>query len=152
MTINLRFIIVRIKWWMVFWYELYGIWWECLKCLNGVTFFLINLIVSNGYLFKNASKDRSVSHLFVPVYLRERGPVVHIITEQLNHGEVYGGMHLQTCFFTLFVLFTYSQRTKWCTFKCEEFKTVKYGNYHTKRTYIHAYKNSINKGYCREIN
>lgn len=51
--------------------------WECLKCLNGVTFFLINLIVSNGYLFKNASKDRSVSHLFVPVYLRERGPGPH---------------------------------------------------------------------------
>lgn len=39
--------------------------------------FLINLIVSNGYLFKNASKDRSVSHLFVPVYLRERGPGPH---------------------------------------------------------------------------
>lgn len=39
--------------------------------------FLINLIVSNGYLFKNASKDRSVPHLFVPVYLRERGPGPH---------------------------------------------------------------------------
>lgn len=39
--------------------------------------FLINLIVSNGYLFKNASKDRSVSHLFVPVYLRKRGPGPH---------------------------------------------------------------------------
>lgn len=81
-----------------------------------------------------------------------RGDLVHIITEQLNHDKVYGGMHLQTCFFTLFVLFTYSQRTKWCTFKCEEFKTVKYGNYHSKKNVLHAYKNSINKGYCREMN
>lgn len=73
MIINLCFIIVCIKWWMVFWYEFYGIWWECLKCLNGVIFFLINLIVLNGYLFKNVSKDRSVFYLFVFVYLRERG-------------------------------------------------------------------------------
>lgn len=35
--------------------------------------FLINLIVLNGYLFKNVSKDRSVFYLFVFVYLRERG-------------------------------------------------------------------------------
>lgn len=35
--------------------------------------FLINLIVLNGYLFKNVSKDRSVFYLFVFVYLRKRG-------------------------------------------------------------------------------
>lgn len=55
--------------------------------------FLINLIVSNGYLFKNASKDRSVSHLFVPVYLRERGPGPH---HNGTAKSVYGGMHLQS--------------------------------------------------------
>lgn len=82
-----------------------------------------------------------------------RGDLVHIITEQLNHGEVYGGMHLQTCFFTLFVLFTSSQRTKWCTFKCEEFKThSKIWKLSYEKNVLHAYKNSINKGYCREIN
>lgn len=135
MTINLRFIIVRIKWWMVFWYELYGIWWECLKCLNGVTFFLINLIVSNGYLFKNASKDRSVSHLFVPVYLRERGPGPHHNGTAKSRRSVRGACICKRVS-SLFSFFSPLHRTKWWTFKCEEFKTVKYGNYHSKRTYF----------------
>lgn len=137
MTINLRFIIVRIKWWMVFWYELYGIWWECLKCLNGVTFFLINLIVSNGYLFKNASKDRSVSHLFVPVYLRERGPGPHhngtAKSRRSVRGHAFANVFLHS--FRSFHLFTENKNDAHLIVKNLRL-TVKYGNYHSKRTYF----------------
>lgn len=70
--------------------------------------FLINLIVSNGYLFKNASKDRSVSHLFVPVYLRERGPGPHhngtAKSRRSVRGHAFANMFLHS--FRSFHLFT----------------------------------------------
>lgn len=99
--------------------------------------FLINLIVSNGYLFKNASKDRSVSHLFVPVYLRERGPGPHHNGTAKSRRSVRGACICKrvSSLFSFFSPLHREQNDAHLIVKNLRL-TVKYGNYHSKRTYF----------------